>query len=59
MKANPYVWNFGDMKARNLTTGDNLNIHMKKKGWVSKKDFSVSGEITNANKTVMYVHVFF
>ena len=43
--ANPYVWNYGDLVARNLTTGDHIKLHLKKKGWVSKKDFTVKGQI--------------
>lgn len=48
VKANPYVWNFGDMIGRNLTTGDTIKIHLKNKGWISKKDFKVTGEVQNS-----------
>jgi len=47
--ANPYVWNYGDMTATNLTTGDQINLHFKKKGWFSSKDYSVSGDLKDKN----------
>ena len=47
--ANPYVWNYGDMISKNLTTGDHIRLHLKKKGWFSAKDYKVSGELKDKN----------
>jgi hypothetical protein len=52
VKANPYVWNYGDFVAKNLSTGDEINIHLKNKGWVSKKDFTIRGQLTNKDGEV-------
>ena len=49
MKANPYVWNYGNFITKNLSNGDEVNIVLKNKGWVSKKDFTIKGEVKDAN----------
>lgn len=51
--ANPYVWNYGDMLSRNLTTGDHISVHFRKKGWIASKNYSVKGEVRDRNDNIL------
>lgn len=49
-----YVWYEGPMECVNLDTKDKLEVVFRKKGWTSKSDYMVEGEITNGDGKVEY-----
>ena len=49
-----YIWHFGDMTGRNLKTGDKLLQNFKDKGWTSKDDFQVTGDVKDKLGVVKY-----
>jgi hypothetical protein len=50
-----YAWFEGSMECTNKTTGDRMTVIFKKKGWTSKSDYEVDGQITDAKGTTMYL----
>ena len=49
-----YGWFEGPMECINLTTKDRLMVTFKKKGWTSKSDYEVDGEITDDQGNKVY-----
>lgn len=41
------------MISKNLTTGDNIKLHFKKKGWFSSKDYKVTGELKDIDGNIL------
>ena len=52
-----YLWFSGDMVVRNLTTGDEVTVNFKPKGWTAKNDFEVEGLLKDAAGNIKY-HIF-
>ena len=52
MYANPYVWNYGDVTAENITTGDKFTLHMKNVGIVRGKNYKTKGTVSDADGNV-------
>lgn len=49
-----YFWIKGSMKCYNLSTGDQLDIVFRSKGWSSKHDFEVEGTVTGPDNVAYY-----
>lgn len=50
-----YAWFEGPMECTNQTTGDRMHVMFKKKGWTSKSDYEVEGQITDAKGNTVYL----
>ena len=51
---NPYLWINGEFELVNTKTNDKVNVMYKPKGWTSKNDFEVSGNLKNAGNETKY-----
>jgi hypothetical protein len=49
-----YFWINGEMTCTNHSTNDKITVRFKPKGWTSKTDYEVEGEITDVNGKVVY-----
>lgn len=49
-----YFWINGEMTCTNHSTRDKITVRFKPKGWTSKNDYEVEGEITDADGKVVY-----
>lgn len=49
-----YFWIKGSLKCTNLTTQDKIEIIFRPKGWSSKHDYEVTGNVSSSDKQVHY-----